>query len=315
MMPLAQALTGGWHRLTQLRRRHTARENYLCLMPQPGGLGCAMVRREGMVFKLVSCEWLPVATDADWPLKAGGSQEVGIVLPFGDYRLLVIDKPRVPPEELAQAVRWVAVSRMPEESPETLCLDMIPLDPRRATGEPELLVVVARKERLRRLVQQAQRQSLRPAVIDIPEMTQRNLASLLCTSQRHYALLALTPAGGLLTVTQGGDLCFYRHFDLDWGKLNGDESLHVRAQVERLSLELQRSLDFLERHHAVWQIDVLHVAPTLPAERLDQISDGLNTRLSPIDLDAHLAGTGSLTPEHLAHTWFALGGALRPLLT
>ncbi len=237
------------------------------------------------------------------------------MLPFSDYRLLVIDKPRVPPEELAQAVRWVAVSRMPEESPETLCLDMIPLDPLRVSGEPKLLVVVARRERLRRFVQQAQQQSMRATVIDIPELTQRNLASLLCTAQRHCTVLALTPTGGLLTVTQGEALCFYRHFDLDWGWLAGDDRLQAQVHIERLSLELQRSLDFLERHHAAWQINEVHVAPTLPGERLDEIASGLNMRLSPIALDAHLSGVGSLTPELLAHTWFALGGSLRPYLT
>lgn len=292
------------------QRRHGA-GGYLCLAPQPEGLAIVEVERRGARPRLLRQAWAPRAAGGEWPAGLGRGYAAGLVLPFADYRLQVVDAPNVPAEELDQAVRWLIASRLPDEPIEELAIAFVPMPDDRA-GAAELLTVAAHNPTLRQYVERARATGLQVTHIGIPELAQSNLATRLAESERFYALLSLTPAGGLLTVTRAGELLFYRHFELDWARLNADEPLRAQAQIERVGLELQRSLDYLERHHAAWQIDCVHLAPTLRQGLAERLGAGLTLPLRLTDLTAALDGVAELDPASLAHIWFALGLALPP---
>lgn len=308
-----RAAKSGWNRLLHWRRRRRTPACRQCLVSWQGGLGYAVVGQKDGRIRLNRAGWLPDPLPEALPLRRDDDTACSIVVPFTDYRLLNLEPPQVPQEELAQAVRWIVASRLPTEPIEALTVDFIQLDPRITAGRPELLAVVAHNDVLQRHLHHAWRSSLRPDAIDIPEMAQRNLAHL-SGSKDDLTMLALTPMGGLFTVTRQGELCFSRHLEYDWSRLTGHDAMAAQEQMDRLVLELQRSLDYIERHHTAWRIDVIHLAATLPPSRLGQIADGVNVPCLPFELRRWIDGADDLDPDTLAHVWFALGGALRGLM-
>ena len=308
-----RAAKRGWNRLLHWRRRRRTPACRQCLVLWQGGVGFAVLGRADGRIRLHRAGWLPDPVPEILPLRRDDDAACSIVVPFTDYRLLNIEPPQVPQEELARAVRWIVASRLPTEPIEELTVDYIQLDPRITAGKPEILAVVAHNDVLRRHLQYAGQSHLRPDAIDIPEMAQRNLAHL-SGSKDALTVLALTPMGGLLTVTRQGELCFSRHLDYDWSQLTGRDAGAVREQIDRLTLELQRSVDYIERYHTAWRIDAIHLAATLSPAKLGEIADGVNVPCQPFELGRWIDGAGDLDPDSLAHAWFALGGALRGLV-
>lgn len=282
----------------------------LCLAPQAEGMALAMLERDGQAVRVGRCEWLPAAEAAS-SLRIDGI--CVLVLPFADYRLLTLEEPQVPAEEIRQAIRWIVASRLPDVPIEAMSYDLIRIDPTRTGGARELLVAVAHIETLQRHLLTAEQIGVQLTAIDIPEQAQRNLTHFLLDDSQHQALLALTPYGGLLTVTQGGDLCFHRRFDLDWRRLCSADGSIAQTQLDRLGLELQRSVDYLERYRPDWRLSVLHVVPTLDPAIIGALAQRLNLPIETLALD-RLGHPRHPEPDLLAHCWFALGGALRELM-
>ena len=151
-------------------------------------------------------------------------------------------------------------------------------------------------------------------VIDIPELVQRNIAALFEEDERGLALLSFNDNGGMLTITCDGELYLARHIEITLGQLQ-DTSENLRQQyLERLELELHRSLDYFGRQFsylsvnrmlicAPEQLGLVHLlAPTLemPVEQID-LAQVLDISAVP-----ELANS-----EYAAHMFLALGAALR----
>jgi len=234
---------------------------------------------------------------------------VSLVLSPGEYQLLPIDAPPVPAQELTLAVRW-RIKDLIDFPVESATVDVF-----RVAGTPtdaggKLLAVVARNDVLRGYFTLAEQAGVDLAVVDIAELAQRNIAARLESPGRLLALLSLTPDGGLLTVTLDGELCFHRRVQFRLGA-DGDVSNEAgQAALQRLALELQRSLDYIERHHSGWRLDRILLAPQPAADVMPFLRDYL---LLPLELaDLGQVFDGPLPePDVLAACWFALGGALR----
>lgn len=242
-----------------------------------------------------------------WTRFAQAPVPVSLVLGLGEYQLLPIDAPPVPPQELTLAVRW-RIKDLIEVPLDDVTVDVIRLGTGTGEAGNKLLAVVAHNDLLRRYLALAEQAGVAVNAIDIPELAQRNIAALLETTDRPLALLALTPQGGLLTVTCKGELCFHRRVQFNPRSLTGAERDDA---VQRLALELQRSLDFIERHHSAWRLDrILLAPPPATADLAEQLRLSLYLPLQVADLGP--AFDGALPePGTLANCWFALGGALR----
>lgn len=285
---------------------------FLALQAGAGGLSHAEVTwRDGRP-TLVACVARTEAGDSlkSWSLYANAPLPVSLVLSPGEYQLLPIDAPPVPPEEMKMAVRW-RVKDLIDFPVDDATVDAIRLDPGQPESAGKLLAVVAHNQVLKRYIDLAERARLRLAAIDIPELAQRNLAALLETPDRVLALLSFTPEGGLLTLTRNGELCFHRRIDFNVSMLAGLDEDRLRMTLERLALELQRSLDHIERQYSGWRIDRIVLAPP-PA--VPGLADSLREQLY---LPLEVADPGGLfdgalpDPATLGACWFALGGALR----
>lgn len=242
-----------------------------------------------------------------WSIYGNAPVPVGVVLAPGEYLLVPIDAPPVPPDELKMAVRWRIKDQL-DFPVDDATVDVIRLE--QGNGG-KLLAVVAHNKVLKRYVELAERAKLELAAIDIPELAQRNISALMETPDRVLALLSFTPQGGLLTVTRNGELCFYRRLECNTVELAEQDEDRRSVVFDRLALELQRSLDHIERQYSGWRIDRIMLAPPPPVPGMaDYLRQQLYLPLEVADL-SQLFGNLTAEPEHLAACWFALGGALR----
>jgi MSHA biogenesis protein MshI len=117
--------------------------------------------------------------------------------------------------------------------------------------------------------------------IDVPEMAQRNIARLFEEGGRALAMLVWDDRGGLLSFTAGGELYMSRYTDITLAQLTTPSAQKREQALERLVLELQRSIDHFDRQFGYVTLARLLIAP-LPPEL------GVQTHLSQnLDLPVH----------------------------
>ncbi|GAB4175955.1 MAG: hypothetical protein OHK0026_11600 [Rhodocyclaceae bacterium] len=183
-------------------------------------------------------------------------------LDFGEYQLLQVDAPAVPPEELKSAVRW-HVRDLLEYPADEATIDVleIPVDGAVQGHGRSLFAVCAPNLVVGKYVRLFQSADIPLAVIDIPETAQRNLAALLEPVGRGVAMLAFGAQAGLLTFTFGGELYLARRIDIGAPALAGSEGEARVALLDRIVLELQRSLDHFEHQFHFITLAKLLLAP------------------------------------------------------
>lgn len=184
------------------------------------------------------------------------------LLDAGEYQLLSVDAPAVPPDELKTAIRW-RLKDMIDFHIEDATIDVldVPVDKSAAGRNHSMYAVAARNQ----LIQQRQvlfgEAKIPLTVIDIPEMAQRNLASLMEPEGRGLAFLSFDAKGGLLTVSYSGELYLSRRIDLPLPQLQQSDAEQRHASFDRITLELQRSLDHFDRQYHFITVAKLVLAP------------------------------------------------------
>lgn len=191
-----------------------------------------------------------------------------LLLAQHEYQLFQIEKPNVPASELKQAIQW-KLKDMIDYPIEQATFDVIdiPKDPHNANRQSYVYAVVANNavigSYMTRLIELADSGL---EAIDIPELAQRNVASYLEQEGRGLALLSINSHGGLLTFTAGGELYHARQIELDTKQMHSEDSEKKSSMFERLSLEIQRSLDNFERQFPYVTINRLVLAPFMDRE-------------------------------------------------
>ena len=184
------------------------------------------------------------------------------LLAGGEYQLLSVDAPNVPQEELKTAIRW-RLKDMLDFSINEATIDVldIPVDKGAGNRSHSMYAVAARNQ----LIEQRQAlfatAKIPLSAIDIPEMAQRNISALLEPEGRGVALLSFDAEGGLLTVTFSGELYLSRRIDVTLTQLHEPDSEQKNACYDRITLELQRSLDHFDRQYHFITLAKLVLAP------------------------------------------------------
>jgi MSHA biogenesis protein MshI len=187
------------------------------------------------------------------------------LLSHGQYQMLSVEAPNVPPEELKDAVCW-RLKDMLDFPVEQATIDLIdaPVDKKAVARKHMLLAVAARNEVIAQRQQVFSQAKIGLSVIDIPDMAQRNISALMEQEGRGLAMVSFDAHGGLLTVTQGGELYLSRRIEVSLPQLMADDA--QANYFDRLTLELQRSLDHCDRQYHFIVIAKLVLAPIdLPA--------------------------------------------------
>ncbi len=246
------------------------KDGWLSLSPMPEGVCVAHIARSASGKPRVAyCEYRREQLENDDDLKALSADlelrkhHCIAVLNSNEYQLLQVEAPKVPAAEIKQAVRW-QLKELIDYSVDNATIDVLDIPPAAGnTGRQHYLyVVAARNDVIRgRIERYMERHGVGLEVIDIPEMAQRNIAALLEQQGRGLATLSFGPAGGLLTFTFSGELYHARQIDIGLAQLQTDDDDRQAVLFERVSLELQRSLDNFERQFPYISISRLVLAP------------------------------------------------------
>ena len=196
--------------------------------------------------------------------------------------------PAVPVAEAKEALRWAVKDSIDFAAEEAILDSMpIPADATRVGRPAQLIAVAARRERVRAHMQAFQSAGVRLAAIDVAEVAQRNLAALYEQPDRGLAFLSFDEQRGLLTFTRNGELYALRYIDVGARALaaSGDAVSH-QVLRERITLELQRSLDNFDRQFSQVALQRLVIAPFAGRDALvADLQDMLSVRVEAADLD------------------------------
>lgn len=207
-------------------------------------------------------------------------------LKAGEYQLLQTPAPDVEASEVKQAVRWQMGDAL-EFPADTATFDVlnIPLPDHAALRGRNLWVAAAPNAVVLQVMNAFDAAGLNLRAIDLPELAQRNVAHLYAEPGRGVAMLYVGEEGTLLTFTYEGELYGVRRIDVTAAQLAGDDPGRRAALVERIGLELQRSLDNFERLYTFVGITRLLLAPCVDATALaDELRGFLYIPLELADL-------------------------------
>jgi MSHA biogenesis protein MshI len=245
-----------------------------------------------------------------------GQYQVLTVLGGGEYQIFSVDAPNVPVEELKTAVRW-RLKDMLDFHIDDATIDVfdIPVDKSAATRAGHSLFAVAARNSV---IEQRQNlfaaAKLALAVIDIPEMAQRNISAILEPAGRGLAMLSFGEDGGLLTVTFDGELYLTRRIDVTLAQLREADPARQHASFDKITLEVQRSLDHFDRQFHFITVASLVLAPTAASGLQEYLAGNLYTPVSTMDLAEVLdldAAPQLADPAAQQRFFLALGAALR----
>jgi MSHA biogenesis protein MshI len=299
----------------------------VALLPGEDGLTVAELQAVGERPQLQVCEFSPWdGAEANEKLLAKKVRQYGLhkrpcttVLELGDYSILSVEAPDVPPAELRAAIRW-QIKDLIDFHIDDAVIDVFDAPPSGAHGrQNNLYVVVSKTSTVRARVDQLQAAEANLTTIDIPELVLRNIAARLPEDEGGLAMIYLTRERGVVIVTRQSTLYFARTLDMGYDYLRqgldsgGGLSLEGNAGFDRLVLEVQRSLDYYDRYFAQPPVAGLVLAPTeQPIPGLDDyLGQSLGLPVRQLDLGEIVACDTPLDSHQQAHCLAAVGAALR----
>jgi MSHA biogenesis protein MshI len=238
------------------------------------------------------------------------------VLGGGDYQFMSVEAPNVPRAELKTAMRWRLkdVLDFPVDEATYDVLD-IPLDPNAAVRpQQSIFAIAARNSVIQARQKLFAKSKIRLRTIDIPEMAQRNVSALLEPEGRGIAMLSFNEDGGLLTVSWRTELYLSRRIDVTLAQLLEADVERRHQSFDKITLELQRSLDNFERQFSFISVAKLVLAPSGADGLQDYLASNLYTRVETLDLGQVLdvEGIPELADAARQQRFFvAIGAALR----
>jgi MSHA biogenesis protein MshI len=292
--------------------RRSTEQGLTAYLRLPGRIAYACIDRRLAVPKLLAVGVVPVKGD-NWREALASLHRKGpvsLVLSPADYKLRLLDAPNVPADELKSAVRW-QIQDMLDFHANDGTVDVLEVPhPEHLTHVRQIFAVAAKNSLLAEETVLATNAGLNLTIIDIIETAQRNLVTRLETQGRAMAVFSFIETGGLLTLTLDGELCMARTVGVNQALL---ESEGIDSVLERLSLEIQRSLDHFDRQFGGIPVDRLLL---VPMDNVERLRDGLAGNLAlPVEvLDLSKVLDTSAFPEVSAlppACFHAIGAALR----
>ncbi len=204
-----------------------------------------------------------------WDRSAKRSDASALLLGAGDYQILQMDAPAVEPAEYRHAARW-GIKDLIDFPVEEAALDCLRL-PGEANGSAaaKLITVVTRQALVVQTVAQWHTAGLALKVIDIPEMALRNLA-VLATGGNACAFIHIGVESAHLILLWQEELCVSRQLGMGGEQLRALDEWNRQTQIERLALEIQRTVDAFGRQFSAANLGQLWVSSVHDAPGLAQ---------------------------------------------
>ncbi|HEU4851277.1 MAG TPA: pilus assembly protein PilM [Telluria sp.] len=305
----------------QFFRRAKIIDGWLTLAFHADGVSAAYVKRTVNGMPMVSfCAWYAGNVGPDELERIGkelrtGSYQCSTLLGGRDYQVLSVEAPNVPPDELRTAIRW-RLKDMLDFHVDDATIDVldVPVEPNAPGRTHNMLAVAARNTVVRQRMALLGDAKIGVTVIDIPEMAQRNIAALMEPEGRGLAMLSFNEDGGLLTVTYRGELYLSRRIDVPVAQL-AEGGLDARtATFDKITLELQRSLDHFDRQYHYINVPKLVLAPFAADGLPAYLASNLYLPVESLDLGTVLdiAAAPELSDPAMQQRFFlTIGAALR----
>ncbi len=305
-----------------LLKKTAAAKGRVGLAWQGEQLAIAVVGRDGSGTPILErCELLPLAAaDAanryQLALQGAGlaPMPISCALQSDDYQLVQVEAPDVPPAELRAAMRW-RLKDLIDIRIEDAVIDVFAVpSPARAAQGKMMYAVAARRNVIEAISATLEGFPLFD-VVDIPELCLRNVLALLPAAKGGVALLHLAERTASVVVVRGSTFYFSRKMPLqsamDINAVGDSDAMAIDAAG--VVLELQRSLDYYERHFDQPPITRLVVAPLGPrAQTLaEDLARETGFEVATLDLNDLLSCATPLAVETQAAVLFAVGAALR----
>jgi len=277
-------------------------------------LAFAVVRRESAGAPVLDrCEVMPFAQNATPEAAAATLRALNLprmpvsgVLRPEDYQLSLIEAPDVPPAELRAAMRWRLRDSI-DFRVEDAVIDLfdVPAQSRGGQGRMMYAVAARRSSVDRQAAVLASSSSL--DVVDVPELCLRNLAGLLPSAANGIAMLYLGGNSATVILVRGATFYFARQMNISAGGSGG------RLSSESVILELQRSLDYYERHFDQPPITRVAIAPAgaQAAELAASLGEESGFEVTLFDLNELMQCAAPLDIETQSACLLAVGAALR----
>jgi MSHA biogenesis protein MshI len=202
-----------------------------------------------------------------------------------DYQLLAVEAPNVQADELKAAVRW-RLKDMLDFHIDDATVDVldIPADKNASVRVNQMFAVAARNAVIEARQALFTAAKVELSVIDIPEAAQRNISALLEPEGRGLAMLSFNGDGGLLTVSFNGELYLSRRIEVNLEQVQETDPDRRNQYFDKITLELQRSLDHFDRQFHFVTVSKLMLAPLPKSSLHDYLSSNLYMPVDMLDL-------------------------------
>ncbi len=283
-------------------------------------IAIAVMRREGGGAVLERCELLPLdpaagADAASLAVRAAGlpRMPVSTVLKPADYQLALVEAPDVPPAELRAAMRWRLKDTI-DFRVEDAVIDVFDVPDQSRGGHGRMMYAVAARRSAIDGYARALDGIASFDVIDVPELCLRNLAALLPSASAGVALLHLGDTHASIVLVRGRTFYLARQMDLGRPGANAvNMDGTPRMDAASVVLELQRSLDYYERHFDQPPITRIAISPA--GARATELAEDLGREtgfeVTTLDLNVLLSCKSPIEPDAQATCLLAVGAALR----
>lgn len=235
-----------------------------------------------------------------------------VLLTHGKYQLIQTDAVSGAVEEAREIVRWKLKDQV-DFPVDSAAVDLLPIPSDGRTSQ--VFAAFSPESVIAPLVQAFQTARVPLAAIDLPEISQRNLAALFEENGRGLATLIFDDDEGLLTFTLNGELLVVRHVEIAADQLMSADAERRGMMFERIALDVQRSLDNFDRIYSAVPLAKLVVAPIPGVDGfLGHLRANLTVPVVPLDLSSVLdlgAVPALLDPLRQFQCLRAIGAALR----
>ncbi|KPJ94531.1 MAG: hypothetical protein AMJ53_05070 [Gammaproteobacteria bacterium SG8_11] len=299
------------------------------LIPSEGGLAIAAVRNDGggKPF-LTQCQYLPCPKDkcdAEYIKKQLKALRISgcpytTTMNLGEYTILSVEAPDVPPAELRAAVRW-QIKDLIDFHIDDAVLDVFDAPASGADKrQHNLYVVVSRMNNVKQHISELQEADANLTTIDIPELVIRNITAYCPEDTGGMVFIYLSKDQGVFTITKDATLYLARSLDFGYehliqstekaGDFGADE---YNPEFDRVVLEVQRSLDYYDRYFSQPNVVKIVISPTpepIPG-LVDYLSSNTGVATAILDVNDIVDSAEPLGIQQQAQCLLAIGAALR----
>jgi len=241
-----------------------------------------------------------------------------------NFTLLLMQRPTVEEEELNDAIRWQIKDQLDFPADEAI-IQTLDIPGQEERGRlPMIYAIAAHETAIKSSIALLEDNKFNLQYIDIPELAQRNISALLPEDFIGVAVLNLQADYGLLTITHEGELYLSRRIDVGYEDMEivqeEPQELSLEVQyagsepaIDKIVLEIQRSLDYYESHYGKPSIGNLIIAPLesdIPSLN-SQLENNLGVTVRSLDITEILDSKDDLPLGLQAQCFNAIGAALR----